>query len=98
MCMQCVGAAGTALQAATLIGGPYAYRAYRGARRRLGLPDTSAAAEAERARRAAAGEPEPAPARRPAESWRIRPSTSAQASGSATEPAALAVAPGRLIG
>ncbi len=31
---------------AGLIGGPFAYAACRAARRRLGLPDTSAAAEA----------------------------------------------------
>jgi hypothetical protein len=56
MCMQCVGAAGTALQAATLFGGPVAYKYYRRARRSLGLPDNSAAAEAARLR---AGLPEP---------------------------------------
>jgi hypothetical protein len=55
MCMQCVGAAGTALQAATLFGGPLAYKYYRRTRKALGLPDTSAAAEAARA----AGLPEP---------------------------------------
>jgi hypothetical protein len=56
MCMQCVGAAGTALQAATLFGGPVAYKYYRRARASLGLPDTSAAAEATRLK---AGLPEP---------------------------------------
>ena len=44
MCMQCVGAVGTALQAATLFGGPVAYKYYRRTRNALGLPDTSAAA------------------------------------------------------
>ena len=44
MCMTCVGAVGTALQAATLIGGPIAYGGYRRVRARLGLTDTSVAA------------------------------------------------------
>ena len=56
MCMQCVGAAGAALQAATLFGGPVAYKYYRRARASLGLPDNSAAAEATRLK---AGLPEP---------------------------------------
>ena len=42
--MACVGGVGTALQAATLIGGPIAYGWYRRARAALGLPDTSVAA------------------------------------------------------
>ena len=45
MCMQCVGAAGTALQAATVIGGPFAYAGYRRVRARLGLSDTAVAAQ-----------------------------------------------------
>ncbi len=44
MCMQCVGAVGTALQAATVIGGPIVYAGYRRGRRILGLRDTSVAA------------------------------------------------------
>jgi hypothetical protein len=56
MCMQCVGAAGMALQAATLFGGPVVYKYYRRTRASLGLPDNSAAAEATRLR---AGLPEP---------------------------------------
>ena len=46
MCMQCVGAVGTALQAATLVGGPIVYAGYRRARSVLGLSDTSVAARA----------------------------------------------------
>ena len=45
MCMQCVGAVGSALQAATVIGGPFAYAGYRRARAALGLKDTSVAAQ-----------------------------------------------------
>ncbi len=44
MCMQCVGAFGTAFQAATVIGGPLAYAGYRRVRATLGLRDTSVAA------------------------------------------------------
>ncbi len=44
MCMQCVGAVGTALQAATVIGGPIVYAGYRRGRRMLGMRDTSVAA------------------------------------------------------
>jgi len=96
--MQCVGAAASAAEAAALIGGPFAYAAYRAARRRLGLPDTSAAAEAERERLAAAGEAPPAPARRSAASWRIRPWTSAHARTSAAEPALAPAAGGGMGG
>lgn len=44
MCMQCVGQVGTALQAATVFGGPVAYAGYRRVRAMLGLRDTSVAA------------------------------------------------------
>ena len=44
MCMQCVGAVGTALQAATLFGGPVVYKHYRKVRALVGLPDNSVAA------------------------------------------------------
>ena len=44
MCMQCVGSVGTALQAATVLGGPIAYAGYRRARAMLGLRDTAVAA------------------------------------------------------
>ena len=50
--MQCVGAVGTALQAATLFGGPTVYRYYRRARAALGLSDTSVAAQEARQREA----------------------------------------------
>lgn len=55
MCMQCVGAVGAALQAVTVVGGPYAYKHYRRARAALGLRDTSVAAQ--EARAAASAEP-----------------------------------------
>lgn len=42
--MQCVGSVGTALQAATVFGGPVAYAGYRRARALLGLRDTAVAA------------------------------------------------------
>lgn len=61
MCMQCVGAVGTALQAATLVGGPYAYKQYRRVRNAFGLPDNSVAAVEARA----AGGEDRAPARGP---------------------------------
>ncbi len=50
MCMQCVGAVGTAFQAATLIGGPIALKYLQRVRAFFGLPDNSAAAVAARAR------------------------------------------------
>ena len=63
MCMQCVGTVGTAFQAATLIGGPFALKYYQRVRAFLGLPDNSAAAVAARAR-ALEAPPPPAPPRR----------------------------------
>ena len=62
MCMQCVGAVGTALQAATLVGGPIVYKHYRAIRARLGLPDTSVAAQQARAAEGAALTSRPATA------------------------------------
>ncbi len=44
MCMQCVGAVGTAFQAATLIGGPIAAKHYQRIRAAFGLQDNSVAA------------------------------------------------------
>ena len=50
MCMVCsMGGVATAVQAATLVGAPIAYRGYRAVRTRLGLPDTSVAAVEARA-------------------------------------------------
>ena len=60
MCMQCVGAVGTALQAATVVGGPIAYAGYRRIRARLGLSDTSVSA-VEAAQAAGAAGITPAP-------------------------------------
>lgn len=61
MCMQCVGAVGTALQAATLFGAPVVYKHYRTVRRMLGLPDTSVAAQQDRAAEGAVVTSRPAP-------------------------------------
>ena len=85
MCMTCVGAVGTALQAATLIGGPIAYGGYRRVRARLGLPDTSVAAR----EAGLPGSTAPAPARRPIASTgtaegRVRARRPRPASASAT--------------
>lgn len=44
MCITCAGGVATAFQAATLMGAPVAYAAYRRARAALGLRDTSVAA------------------------------------------------------
>lgn len=81
MCMTCVGAVGTALQAATLIGGPIAYGGYRRVRARLGLPDTSVAArEAE-----LPGSTAPAGTRRPvAPGYRVPAQRRRPAGASAT--------------
>lgn len=49
MCMACVGAAGTAFQAATLIGGPFLMKHMQRIRRALGLRDNSVAAVEARA-------------------------------------------------
>ena len=51
----CVGAVGTACQAATLIGGPIVYGYYRRIRAALGLPDNSYAAVQARAAAEAMG-------------------------------------------
>lgn len=59
MCLQCVGAAGTAFHAATVIGGPIVYAGYRSARRALGLRDTSVAAREAQANGAAGIAPAP---------------------------------------
>jgi hypothetical protein len=58
MCMQCVGAVGTGLQAATIVGGPLLLRWYRRTRAALGLPDDTVAAV--EAREAAEAEDAPA--------------------------------------
>ena len=44
MCMQCVGAVGTAFQAATLVGGPIVVKHYQRIRAAFGLEDNSVAA------------------------------------------------------
>ena len=50
MCMICnMGGVATAAQAASFVGGPLAYAAYRRVRRALRLPDTSVAAAEARA-------------------------------------------------
>lgn len=51
--MQCVGAVGAALQAATLVGGPVVVKHYQRVRAALGLPDNSLAAVEAREREAA---------------------------------------------
>lgn len=57
--MQCVGAVGTACQAATVVAGPWVITRYRRLRDAIGLADMSVAAVEERQRRAAAEEREP---------------------------------------
>jgi hypothetical protein len=62
MCMQCVGAVGTGLQAATIFGGPILLKWYRRTRAALGLPDDSVAAvEAREAAEQALVEPATSP-------------------------------------
>jgi hypothetical protein len=65
MCMQCVGAFGTACQAATLVGGPWLNRQYRRVRDALGLADMSVQAVERRQIAAAAAARRPQVVLRP---------------------------------
>jgi hypothetical protein len=63
--MQCVGAVGTACQAATVVAGPWIITRYRRLMDAIGFADMSVAAVEERRRRAAAEAREPRVIRRP---------------------------------